>query len=113
NILFNKKKIINEINKNYIIFIYKNIPHKKIYIYHNFNIPIIDLLVNKSKFLKSKKEAIRQLKLNSIYINKKNIDEKFILNKNDLISGTYVLLQKGKKNFFMIKIVFMLYDYNF
>lgn len=113
NLLFNKKKIINEINKNDIIFIYKNIPHKKIYLYQNFNIPIIDLLVNKSKFLKSKKEAIRQLKLNSIYINKKKIDEKFILNQNDLISGTYVLLQRGKKTFFMIKIVFILYDYNY
>lgn len=105
NIIFNKKKRINEINQNDIIFIYKNIPHKKIYISKNFKITIIDLLVNKSKFLKSKKEAIKQLKLNSIYINKKKIDEKFILKKNDFLSGTYILLQRGKKQFFMIKIV--------
>ncbi|WP_375323174.1 tyrosine--tRNA ligase [Candidatus Karelsulcia muelleri] len=101
NIIFNKKKRINEINKNDIIFIYKNIPHKKIYL--SKNLKIIDLLVNKSKFLKSKKEAIKQL--NSIYINKKNIDEKFLLKKNDFLSGTYILLQRGKKQFFMIKIV--------
>ncbi|WP_259288520.1 tyrosine--tRNA ligase [Candidatus Karelsulcia muelleri] len=101
NIIFNKKKRINEINKNDIIFIYKNIPHKKIYI--SKNIPIIDLLVNKSEFLKSKKEAIKQLKLNSISINKKKIDEKFILKKKNFIS--YILLQRGKKQFFMIKIV--------
>ncbi|WP_259285658.1 tyrosine--tRNA ligase [Candidatus Karelsulcia muelleri] len=101
NIIFNKKKIINEINKNDIILIYKNIPHKKIYL--SKNIPIIDLLVNKSEFLKSKKEAIKQLKLNSISINKKKIDEKFILKKKNFIS--YLLLQRGKKQFFMIKIV--------
>ncbi|WP_259285885.1 tyrosine--tRNA ligase [Candidatus Karelsulcia muelleri] len=101
NIIFNKKKRINEINKNDIIFIYKNIPHKKIYI--SKKIPIIDLLVNKSEFLKSKKEAIKQLKLNSISINKKKIDEKFILKKKNFIS--YILLQRGKKQFFMIKIV--------
>ncbi|WP_259288977.1 tyrosine--tRNA ligase [Candidatus Karelsulcia muelleri] len=101
NIIFNKKKRINEINKNEIIFIYKNIPHKKIYI--SKKIPIIDLLVNKSEFFKSKKEAIKQLKLNSISINKKKIDEKFILKKKNFIS--YILLQRGKKQFFMIKIV--------
>ncbi|WP_259125293.1 tyrosine--tRNA ligase [Candidatus Karelsulcia muelleri] len=101
NIIFNKKKRINEINKNDIIFIYKNIPHKKIYI--SKKIPIIDLLVNKSEFLKSKKEAIKQLKLNSISINKNKIDEKFILKKKNFIS--YILLQRGKKQFFMIKIV--------
>ncbi|WP_259292540.1 tyrosine--tRNA ligase [Candidatus Karelsulcia muelleri] len=101
NIIFNKKKRINEIKKNDIIFIYKNIPHKKIYI--SKKIPIIDLLVNKSEFFKSKKEAIKQLKLNSISINKKKIDEKFILKKKNFIS--YILLQRGKKQFFMIKIV--------
>ncbi|WP_259288371.1 tyrosine--tRNA ligase [Candidatus Karelsulcia muelleri] len=101
NIIFNKKKRINEINKNDIIFIYKNIPHKKIYL--SKKIPIIDLLVNKSEFFKSKKEAIKQLKLNSISINKKKIDEKFILKKKNFIS--YILLQRGKKQFFMIKIV--------
>ncbi|BAO66231.1 tyrosine--tRNA ligase [Candidatus Karelsulcia muelleri] len=103
NILFKKEKSIKKISINDIIYIYKYIPHKKIYIYNNFNIPILDLLVNKSNFLKSKKKAIRHLKLNSILINKKIVDEKFILKKNDLISESYVLLQKGKKKFFMIK----------
>uniref|UniRef100_UPI0032B1C808 tyrosine--tRNA ligase n=1 Tax=Candidatus Karelsulcia muelleri TaxID=336810 RepID=UPI0032B1C808 len=103
NILFKKEKSIKKISKKDIIYIYKYIPHKKIYIYNNFNIPILDLLVNKSNFLKSKKKAIRHLKFNSILINKKIVDEKFILKKNDLISESYVLLQKGKKNFFMIK----------
>ncbi|ADM89886.1 tyrosyl-tRNA synthetase [Candidatus Karelsulcia muelleri CARI] len=103
NILFKKEKSIKKISKKDIIYIYKYIPHKKIYIYNNFNIPILDLLVNKSNFLKSKKKAIRHLKLNSILINKKIVDEKFILKKNDLISESYVLLQKGKKKFFMIK----------
>lgn len=103
NILFKKEKSIKKISKKDIIYIYKYIPHKKIYIYNNYNIPILDLLVNKSNFLKSKKKAIRHLKLNSILINKKIVDEKFILKKNDLISESYVLLQKGKKKFFMIK----------
>nr|WP_110480702.1 tyrosine--tRNA ligase [Candidatus Karelsulcia muelleri] len=103
NILFKKEKILTNISKNDIKSIYENIPHKNLFIDINFKIPILDLLVNKSNFIKSKKEAIRHLKCNSILINKKIIKETFFLKKKYLISESYVLLQKGKKNFFMIK----------
>ncbi|XZQ54100.1 MAG: tyrosine--tRNA ligase [Candidatus Karelsulcia muelleri] len=107
NILFKKEKILTNISKNDIKSIYENIPHKNLFIDINFKIPILDLLVNKSNFIKSKKEAIRHLKCNSILINKKIIKENFVLKKNDLISESYVLLQKGKKNFFMIQFNFL------
>nr|WP_110503492.1 tyrosine--tRNA ligase [Candidatus Karelsulcia muelleri] len=107
NILFKKEKILTNLSKNDIKSIYENIPHKNLFIDINFKIPILDLLVNKSNFIKSKKEAIRHLKCNSILINKKIIKENFFLKKNDLISESYVLLQKGKKNFFMIKFNFL------
>ncbi|XMD34212.1 MAG: tyrosine--tRNA ligase [Candidatus Karelsulcia muelleri] len=107
NILFKKEKILTNISKNDIKSIYENIPHKNLFLDINFKIPILDLLVNKSNFIKSKKEAIRHLKCNSILINKKIIKENFFLKKKDLISESYVLLQKGKKNFFMIKFNFL------
>ncbi|YCJ93523.1 MAG: tyrosine--tRNA ligase [Candidatus Karelsulcia muelleri] len=107
NILFKKEKILTNLSKNDIKSIYENIPHKNLFIDINFKIPILDLLVNKSNFIKSKKEAIRHLKCNSILINKKIIKENFFLKKKDLISESYVLLQKGKKNFFMIKFNFL------
>ncbi|MFP3037420.1 MAG: hypothetical protein ACFS26_00890 [Candidatus Karelsulcia muelleri] len=111
NILFKKEKILTNLSKNDIKSIYENIPHKNLFIDINFKIPILDLLVNKSNFLKSKKEAIRHLKCNSILINKKIIKENFFLKnpftKKYLISESYVLLQKGKKNFFMIKFNFL------
>ncbi|WP_110473441.1 tyrosine--tRNA ligase [Candidatus Karelsulcia muelleri] len=107
NILFKKEKILTNLSKNDIKSIYENIPHKNLFIDLNFQIPILDLLVNKSNFIKSKKEAIRHLKCNSILINKKIIKENFFLKKKDLISESYVLLQKGKKNFFLIKFNFL------
>nr|WP_317163287.1 tyrosine--tRNA ligase [Candidatus Karelsulcia muelleri] len=107
NILFKKEKILTNLSKNDIKSIYENIPHKNLFIDINFQIPILDLLVNKSNFIKSKKEAIRHLKCNSILINKKIIKENFFLKKKDLISESYVLLQKGKKNFFLIKFNFL------
>ncbi|XMD99315.1 MAG: tyrosine--tRNA ligase [Candidatus Karelsulcia muelleri] len=107
NILFKKEKILTNLSKNDMKSIYENIPHKNLFIDINFKIPILDLLVNKSNFIKSKKEAIRHLKCNSILINKKIRKENFFLKKKDLISESYVLLQKGKKNFFMIKFNFL------
>lgn len=65
---------------------------------------IIDLLVSKGEFLKSNGEARRAIQENSISVNKEKVDENFILQADDLIGGQYVLLQRGKKNYFILKI---------
>ena len=54
-------------------------------------------------FLKSNGEAKRALKENSISVNKEKVKEDFVLSKNDLVNGKYVLLQRGKKNYFIVK----------
>ena len=68
-------------------------------------IDIIDALNTRSGFLKSNGEARRALKENSISINKEKITEDYQLSKNDLISNKYILLQRGKKNYFLLKTV--------
>lgn len=65
-------------------------------------IEIGELLSVKSGFLKSKSEALRELKGNSISINKTKITPDFVLRANDFIAGKYILLQKGKSNYFLI-----------
>ncbi len=67
-------------------------------------IDIINALNEKSGFLKSNGEARRALKENSISINKEKISEDYQLSINDLISNKYILLQRGKKNYFLLKI---------
>ncbi|UTW65095.1 tyrosine--tRNA ligase [bacterium SCSIO 12643] len=64
---------------------------------------ILDVLVE-SGFLKSRGEARRALKENSISVNKEKINESFTLSDENLIQGKYILLQRGKKNYFLIKI---------
>jgi len=66
---------------------------------------IADALALKTNFLKSISEAKRALKENSISVNKDKINEDKVLNLNDLINGKYILLQRGKKNYFLIKVV--------
>jgi len=68
-------------------------------------ITIIDLLHAKSGFLKSNGEARRALSENSISVNRQKIKEDFILFPEDLITDKYVLLQRGKKNYFVLVFV--------
>ena len=67
--------------------------------------PIIDLLSEHTGFLPSKGEAKRALKEASISINKTKAAEDRIVNASDLISGKFILLQRGKKNYFLVKVV--------
>jgi len=68
-------------------------------------IGIIDLLVAQTGFLKSNGEATRALKENSIQVNKQRVVKEFSLTKADLINDEYVLLQRGKKNYFLVEVV--------
>ncbi|WP_339846674.1 tyrosine--tRNA ligase [uncultured Dokdonia sp.] len=66
---------------------------------------IIAALAEKTGFLKSNGEARRALKENSISINKEKVGEDYTIQTTDLINGTFVLLQRGKKNYFVIRAV--------
>ena len=68
-------------------------------------INIVDVLHSKSGFLKSNGEARRALAENSISVNKEKATEEFQLTSKDLINNQFVLLQRGKKNYFVIRVV--------
>ncbi len=67
-------------------------------------IDIVSALAEKGGFLKSNGEARRELKQNSISVNKEKVTDVKILGKDDLIGGKYILLQKGKKNNFLVTV---------
>ncbi len=66
---------------------------------------IADVLSAKTNFLKSGGEARRALKENSISVNKAKVGEDKMLNADDLINGQHILLQRGKKNYFLVKAI--------
>ena len=68
------------------------------------NVNIIDLLVG-SGFLKSNGEARRELAANSISVNKEKVKEDFSATEKDLIDSQFLLLQKGKKNYYILKAI--------
>ena len=66
---------------------------------------IVAALAEKTGFLKSNGEARRALKQNSISVNQEKVAEDFTITTDDLINDRFVLLQRGKKNYFVIRIL--------
>lgn len=67
-------------------------------------IDIVAVLNEKTGFFKSNGEARRALLANSIAVNKTKIGEDFKLSNSDLLNNKFILLQSGKKNYFILSI---------
>ncbi|MEZ4757744.1 MAG: tyrosine--tRNA ligase [Flavobacteriales bacterium] len=65
---------------------------------------IIDLLTDHTGFLPSKGEAKRALKEGSIAVNKVKVDEQRSVSAADRLGGRFILLQRGKKNYFLVRV---------
>jgi len=85
--------------------IFNGVPQKEVAKAEIIGRNIVDLLSEKSGFLKSKSEAQRELKGNAISVNKEKVNETFEAKESDLIDGKFLLLQKGKKNYFIVKAI--------
>ena len=68
-------------------------------------IDIIAALAENSGFLKSNGEARRALKENSIAVNKEKVQEGYVVNESDLINDSFILLQRGRRNYFVLRAV--------
>ncbi len=66
-------------------------------------IPIVEFLSEFTGIFASKGEVRRMLKDNGISINKNKIDESFVVDSKSLLNSNYILVQKGKKNYYIIK----------
>ncbi|WP_299530864.1 tyrosine--tRNA ligase [Ulvibacterium sp.] len=63
---------------------------------------MIGALSAKTGFLGSNSEARRELKQNSISVNKEKVKENYVITTSDLINERFVLLQKGRRNYFVL-----------
>ena len=63
---------------------------------------MIGALAAKTNFLNSNGEARRALNENAISVNKEKVKEGFTITKEDLIANKYVLLQRGKKTYYLL-----------
>ncbi len=63
---------------------------------------MIAALAAQTGFLASNGEARRELKQNSISVNKEKVKEDYMITVSDLINDKFVLLQRGKKSYFIL-----------
>ena len=68
-------------------------------------VEIISALAGEGKLLKSNGEARRALKENSISVNKTKVSDQKKITAEDLINDRYILLQRGKKSYFILEFV--------
>ena len=67
---------------------------------------IVDLLAGgEGAFLASNGEARRALKEGSVSVNKTKVDEQKVVSEADLVGSGLILLQRGKKNYFLIRVL--------
>lgn len=65
---------------------------------------IIEFLAVETKVFNSNGEARRMLKDNGVSINKEKVKDSYEIGVKDLLNDKYILAQKGKKNYFLIKV---------
>ena len=69
-------------------------------------ISVIELLADKTAIIASKGEAKRLIQNGGVFINKTKVTEDSnVVGVADLIGGRYIVVQKGKKNYYLVKVV--------
>jgi tyrosyl-tRNA synthetase len=71
----------------------------------NEGIDMIGALAAKTNFLNSNGDARRALKENAIAVNKEKVKEDYSLSSEDLINDKYIIISRGKKTNFIIKVI--------
>jgi len=103
NILFGNStnEDLRALDENTFLSIFEGVPKFKLQ-KSELKSDILDILSKKSSIFKSKGEARRMISSNAVSINKEKINENFQLSESNLLSEKYILIQKGKKNYYLI-----------
>ncbi len=107
NILFGNSTSddLKKLNEQTFLDVFDGVPQAEVAMENVENgLDIIGALAEQTGFLKSNGEARRALKENSISVNKEKVTEDFKITTTDLINNKFVLLQRGKKNYFVLSV---------
>lgn len=107
-ILFGKgtTDMLKKMDEKTLLSVFKGVPQSKIdRSEYESGIGILDFLSTKAGAFKSNGEARRMLKDNAVAINKSKINESYQLTSESLLNNKYILVQKGKKNYYLVEIV--------
>ena len=69
------------------------------------NIGVIEFFTEFAPVFKSKGEARRALKANSVSVNKNKVNDQKEMSASDIINNQFILLQNGKKNYHLVNLI--------
>lgn len=107
NILFSKtfKDDIKTLNEAMFLEVFEGVPQAEISRNDlSEGLDMIAALSAKTNFLASNGEARRALAENAIAVNKEKVNDSYKLTSDDLINNKYIIINKGKKNTYIIKV---------
>ncbi|WP_339623125.1 tyrosine--tRNA ligase [uncultured Winogradskyella sp.] len=107
-ILFSKsfKEEITTLNEKTFLDIFEGVKQAEISKSEfNEGLDMIGALAAKTDFLNSNGDARRALKENAVAVNKVKVKEDYMLSAQDLINDKYIILSRGKKTNFILKVV--------
>ena len=97
-------ELLRKLDKETFLAVFEGVPQFKISGKElNAGIKVVDLLAEKTLVFPSKGELRRTIQGNGLSINKDKVtDTELLINADFLIGGKYILIQKGKKNYFLL-----------
>jgi tyrosyl-tRNA synthetase len=95
---------LKSLDEDLFLSIFEGVPQSEISLNDLLHTPLLDILSAKTGIFKSNGEARRMIKDNAVAVNKSKIKDDFQFSEDDLLNGKYILVQKGKKNYFIIRI---------
>lgn len=107
-ILFGKPDVseLNKLSKKDMLEVFDGVPSFEIAKADIENgIDIVSFLAEKAAILPSNSEVRRALKENSLSINKAKIDAEKVITNEDVLKNGFILVQRGKKNYFLVEVV--------
>lgn len=104
-ILFGKgtKEMLEKMDEKLFLSVFDGVPTYKISKSElSGGIILTELLAVKTQIFPSKGEARKMIQAGGLGINKEKVSEDLTLNDNSLLNQKYVLIQKGKKNYYLL-----------
>ena len=97
-------KDLDEIPEDVFLEIFEDVPSVKISKSDFDSTPNVEKFLQVTGFFKSNSDIRRSLSENSVMINKERVNDDFDFKSISLIKKKYILLQRGKKNYFLVNI---------
>lgn len=96
-------ELLNKLDESTFLSVFDGVPGFQVAKTEIAGTKVVDLLTEKAAVFPSKGELRRTIQANGLSINKEKVsDADLVVNENLLIGGKYLLVQKGKKNYFLI-----------